>query len=181
MNDGLRQRIIGALVLLVLALIFLPMVFNFKGIRDIQRESRIPPAPQIEPVTVPEPVRPARATASKPIKETYQFEESRAEQEEATGDSTEQPTVKPGLNDQGLPLGWVIQVGSFRERDKAEALESKLLKDDYRAYIREARRSGQVLYRVYVGPSIDKTQALADQKRIDAEYGVKSLLLRFEA
>ncbi len=180
MNDGLKQRIIGAVVLMVLALIFLPMVFNFKGIRDIDRASRIPSRPQIEPVTVPEPVRPEITEASRLPDEAYQFDKSRTEQEQGEPEDS-QLASESVLNDRGLPSGWVIQVGSFSEEDKAKGLESKLLKDNFRAYVREAESQGRSLYRVYVGPNIDKQHALADQKKINEKYNVKSLLLKFEA
>ena len=192
MNDGLKQRVVGAIVLVVLAVIFLPMAFNFSGERHIDRTSRIPERPVVEPVNVPEPVRPDEIKYPKPADKLYQFDKSRTElaaqaqqQESAAGEkpATEpktQPEPQPGpaLSKQGLPEGWVIQVGSFRESDKADKLEQSLLAEGYKAYTREARRQG--FYRVYVGPNVDKKHALAAQRKIDDKYRVKSLLLKFE-
>lgn len=52
MDDGLKQRIVGAFVLLVLAIIFVPVVFNRERIEPLERKTLIPPAPIIEPVVI---------------------------------------------------------------------------------------------------------------------------------
>lgn len=195
MNDGLKQRIIGALVLVVIAVIFLPMVFNFDTERVIDRTSQIPPRPQIEPVTVDEPDRPADIDYPNELDKAYQFDQSRTEAEVAAKEQQavsvdaekprdEQPAKPnepepPQLNEQNLPEGWVVQVGSFKEREKARQLVEKLLADGYKAYQKEAQR--QSYFRVYVGPNIDKGTALKHQQEIDRKYSVKSLLLKFES
>ncbi|WIO73060.1 SPOR domain-containing protein [Porticoccaceae bacterium LTM1] len=197
MNDGLKQRIVGALVLVVIAVIFLPMVFNFDAERIIDRTSQIPPRPQIEPVTVAEPDRPADIDYPAELDKAYQFDQSRTEveaeiaaakQQPGSSDAEmardEQPKVQnepepPKLSEQNLPEGWVIQVGSFKEQEKAQQLVEKLITDGYKAYQREARRQGY--FRVYVGPNIDKGTAQKHQQDIDRKYRVKSLLLKFES
>lgn len=64
-DNKFKQRIIGALVLIALAIIFLPMLFSSKDEHPLPRvEVPTPPAPvmppvpdiQVEPVQVPEPV-----------------------------------------------------------------------------------------------------------------------------
>lgn len=48
MDDGLKQRIVGALVLLALLVIFLPVLFDRNRVEPVDRTSQIPP-----PVSVP--------------------------------------------------------------------------------------------------------------------------------
>lgn len=198
MNDGLKQRVVGALVLVVLAVIFLPMVFDFRGERTIDRTSQIPERPQITPVVVPEATRPEGVVYPKPTDKVYQLDKPRADAERAAAaepaeESAQQdsqqsaqqakqknkPTVeKPALADNGLPVGWVVQVGSFKEQGKASKLEAQLIDDGYKAYTRHSRSQG--FYRVYVGPSVDKSQALTIKKAIDSKYRVSAMLLKFE-
>ena len=73
LNDGFKQRIVGALVLAALAVIFLPSLFDREGARYIDVTSQIPPAPDIQPIEIaaPEPVvgvapapAPRRSTAT---------------------------------------------------------------------------------------------------------------------
>ncbi|MEY4590562.1 MAG: hypothetical protein RL497_2638 [Pseudomonadota bacterium] len=83
MDDGLKQRIVGALVLLALLVIFLPVLFDRNRVEPVDRTSQIPPAisvpaapinPPVAPVLVesdmaPPPEQmlvPAESTAEKP-------------------------------------------------------------------------------------------------------------------
>ena len=52
MSNGLQQRIIGALVLGALGLVVLPIVFDFADPLKIDRQSRLPAAPEIKPIDV---------------------------------------------------------------------------------------------------------------------------------
>jgi len=47
MNDGLKQRIIGAVVLLALAVIFVPVIFDKERITPVDRNTQIPIMPPI--------------------------------------------------------------------------------------------------------------------------------------
>ncbi len=67
MNDGFKQRLVGAIVLLSVALILWPVVFSDSR-PDIDQVSQIPPTPAFKKYTVPELVRPqALAPISKPV------------------------------------------------------------------------------------------------------------------
>lgn len=58
MNDGLKQRLIGALVLAGLAVIFLPGFFKEQQMHQVDTRSQIPPRPEINPVVIsaPQPI-----------------------------------------------------------------------------------------------------------------------------
>lgn len=58
MQQATKQRIAGSVVLIALALIFLPIIFDGQGSYDTQISSRIPPAPIIIPMKNPVPTRP---------------------------------------------------------------------------------------------------------------------------
>jgi DedD protein len=52
-----------------------------------------------------------------------------------------------------------VQIGAFSNRAKAEQQVAELKKRRYAAFMLEYRASGQVLYRVRVGPEQDRARA----------------------
>lgn len=59
MDDGLKQRLVGAMVLVALGVLFIPVLFR-PAEQRVDRNSQIPPAPDFRQVPeVEEPVRPA--------------------------------------------------------------------------------------------------------------------------
>ena len=69
MNSGLKQRLIGALVLAGIAVIFLPGFFKQHVPYQVNTRSQIPPRPNITPVVIDKP-RASVTTASAPAPET---------------------------------------------------------------------------------------------------------------
>lgn len=171
-DDGLKQRIIGAVVLLALAVIFLPVLFDRERLQPIDTTTKIPPEPQIKPVVIAPPVKPADVVDLAPEpKDMYVPDEAAV--------ATEAPEPV-GLNASGSVKSWVLQVASFREEPHAKALKNKLMKDGYTAYTRKSQYKNGPVVRVYVGPKLDKDALVKVKEAIDAKYSVKSMLLEFK-
>lgn len=173
MEEKSKHRLIGALVLLSLAIIFLPsLIYRDNATQEIivRSQAPIPPAPTIEPVEIsspPTPLEPAVRQES-----TLLFEP-----EEPT--PTEETIVSPRLTEKGVPEGWLIQVASLSLKKSAEVLVSRLKADSYSAYWESAQTQQGERYRVFVGPQIDKARAEKAKAAIDQSYKVSSRLLRF--
>ncbi len=60
----------------------------------------------------------------------------------------------PQLDDTGLPYAWILQVGTFDDRQKAQKLANKLVTIGYYAFIQEREHLNKPIV-VYVGPKID--------------------------
>ena len=58
MNQNTKQRLVGTIVLLALALIFLPILFDGDGDYRPRLSSRIPGPPAVPPLEEPVPTRP---------------------------------------------------------------------------------------------------------------------------
>lgn len=172
MNSGAKQRITGAFVLLALALIFFPLLFDFSDERRVDKDSTIPPQPDIKPAEIPEPVRPDNIIPAPSDTEIFTVED---EDEVAP-----QTAVQPALDQQGVPEAWVIQVASFRERQAALAMEQTLQADGYKSFVQEARATGDTTYRVLVGPKILIQDAQNEKQQIDRKYRVDALIMRFK-
>jgi DedD protein len=80
-------------------------------------------------------------------------------------------TATPGLQ------RWVLQLGSFSKKGNAEALVGKLRGQGFNAYTESFPVAGKgTMFRVKVGPELEKKSALATQKKLQ-QRGTKALLL----
>lgn len=183
----------GASVLIALAIIFLPSFFQKTERVEIDTRSQIPEAPYIEPIVINKPVKPKGVVVPK-VSELFQpapqpssggvvkenVKSAAVKGKESIPKSViKKPTVDAKLNAKGVPLGWVLQVASFKSKDSAEKFVKTLSKGNDRAYIKSVKTDQGQFYRVFLGPLIDKNQAVAKQKEIDKAHKVKSQLLRF--
>lgn len=191
-----KQRMVGALVLVALAVIFLPMLFSRE---DEQRQIQVdaPTAPQmpvmppvqVEPVAVPEPqviaqesapveqeVVPAPApVASKPAvaapKPPAVTPAQTVAQAPAKLDTT-QKRVDPN----GLPISWSVQLVSLSNRASADNLQKNLRNQGYNAYV---RTSGG-MNRVFVGPLLERAEADRLRDLLGKQQNLKGFVVRFQ-
>lgn len=177
MDDGLKQRLVGAVVLAALAVIFLPSLFNEDSRRRVDTRTQVPASPGIKTVEIQDPVRPQGIPQAKPAEQMYQMLEPDAE--DAEDAEVDDKPVASRLNDEGVPLAWVVQVASFKSLDRAEALRDELLGEGYKAFVRTAKTSKGPTSRVFVGPKLDKQRALAIKEELDREHQVESMVLKF--
>ncbi len=181
MTPGLRQRVVGALVLVALAIVFLPMLLDLGGSYTVDTTRRIPPAPEIKPVQIAQPELPADLLPAKEEKSIFALEEKEEVQGKSSGLEDKKAVAdEPRLTKHGLPEAWVIQVGSFKDKSNAEELRERLISVSYKAFVRAADVEGVKKYRVFVGPKGVKNKLLADQRAIDKQFGIKSWLVKFE-
>ena len=179
MNNGLKQRLVGALVLTAIAVIFLPSLFTREERVVVDTTSLIPPAPDLKSVVISKPARlektPEKITAAPTPEQAFQPKEE-----------VSPPTVvteiaePPSLDTTGLPKAWTVQVASFIEPTRAEKLRDKLLADDYHAYSRELKTDKGEVTRVFIGPQISRQSALEIKMKIDKALSVNSLVLKFQ-
>lgn len=181
MNDILKQRLVGALVLIGLGVIFWPVVFVESERGGLDRSPQVEPMPVLEDVAIPapspledvEPVKPVQH-AIDPETAEEAFQDAAAEPSEADGAG-----VTPKLDEQGIPIAWVLQVVTVSSRDKAEAITAELVAEGYKAYHRSMRRDGKVLYQVFVGPVFERDKLAAVKREVDARLKVSAIIARY--
>jgi DedD protein len=78
----------------------------------------------------------------------------------------------------GLPVAWVVQVGSFSSRANAEKMTKELQSKGYKAFIVTAG-TGVGAARVYVGPKLSRERAEAQKNALDAALKIKAMVVRF--
>lgn len=179
MDEQLKRRLVGAVVLVALAVIAIPMLIGQRPGAGTDRLEGELPEGELAPfdsrllrdeIPGPETVIIAPATIVKP------FEEPADAPPPAAGRPDPAPEVKtvrktpPAKDRPSVPerhaqvdpklSAWVIQVGSFSQRDNAEDLVERLRKAGFDTMAPQpAQVSGKTVYRVQVGPEADRKRA----------------------
>ena len=179
LDKGLKQRMVGALVLVALAVIFLPMLFS----RPDEQRQIVVDAP-----AMPEhPVVPAEVPEPEPIPEPPQLPE--AEAEPAVAESAPAPAavvpppapsepVKPAshLDANSLPVSWSVQLASLSSRERAVELQQRLRSQGYNAYV----RSVDGMNRVFIGPVIERAEANRLRDQLNRQQKLNGFIVRFQ-
>lgn len=74
--------------------------------------------------------------------------------------------------------GYILQIASFRERDRAESLQKTIAANGVRASVEPAPvPNGEITYRVRVGPYSKLTEALEAAREIETKSGFRAIIL----
>ena len=239
MDEKLKRRLVGAIVLVSLAVIFVPMLLEEEPVVNSGiTESNIPPRPisnfssRILPRETGSQTPPAQSRPKPPIKSAVSAPKPHTELGSGASKPKSGPAPKPkpepkpetasskpkpeakvakptpkqkpepkaaklepkpeattptsGLNTQpsagqtrtGLSA-WVVQVASFGERKNAEKLVKQLIAKKLPAFMEQASVEGKTVFRVRVGPEIDKKKAEKIAALIEKVHKLKSKLRRY--
>lgn len=74
---------------------------------------------------------------------------------------------------------WTVQLASFIEKENALKLRSDLREQHEKAYIREKQSAGGRVFRVYVGPMVKAEDASAALKRLKQTHKLQGMVLRY--
>lgn len=152
-----RQRIIGAVVLVLLAVTFLPMLFDrTEPSREVRVE--VPPRPwmpQMRPLGEPEVPVP---------------------QAQAPDVTAETAVADEHLDGDGLPINWAVMVARVALPDEAMSLRAELAGQGLDSYVRREPD----WYAVYIGPFLDleKAEEHLDRFARDGEHDPR--LVRYQ-
>ncbi|MBD9369262.1 SPOR domain-containing protein [Xanthomonas sp. XNM01] len=155
MDTTLKQRLIGAVVLVALAVIFLPMLVQGpapdSGVADVS--TRVPDAPggeyetrELPMLSAPGDAQPASvAAAPQPASEAPA------------------PTpAQPAPADPAVAAGrWAVSFGAYASSRDADAVLSRLRQAGLEGFSEQATLNGRQAWRVRVGPYDDRAQAEA--------------------
>ncbi|WP_167145228.1 SPOR domain-containing protein [Pseudomonas sp. OTU750018] len=195
LDKGLKQRMVGALVLLALAVIFLPMLLSREDeSQRVQVDAPEMPAalqaPEVElqPVVVPEPQllpdEPIGADAEQSMEsgEPVVAEQPAAPVTPVTPAAEPEPVVaapSPApskLDANSLPISWSVQLASLSSSDGAQKLQKTLRSQGYNAYI----RSVDGMNRVFVGPLIERAEADRLRDQLNRQHKLNGFVVRFQ-
>ena len=202
MASIIRQRIAGSLVLVALALVFWPIIFVDPDLEDSIVLDPMPPRPAIDESPIPAPKshrdRIETTVAPPQVDEQEQRNADSAtlieETDSLTGDAentlpekstletletrTEAPVIDP-RDAAGHAKAWVLQVATMSSRQGASNLVEALRKKGYTAFSRPLERNDQTLWRVQIGPKLERAALARMKPKIDDALGVNSVLIRY--
>ena len=205
MDQNIKNRLVGIIVIFALAVIFLPMILDGSGVRKDQFDVEIPAQPEIEASVdietkivelnasveaVPELEQRYvdEASSDEPVKsEQPAKSETVAKAVSQDPEPTEEPeTPKPEAAIEEAPPkpsgdSFVLQVGSFQDRGKALAQRDRVRKSNISAvFIEQFESNGKPVYRVRLGPFINRQQARVAQNKINAKHDIDGIIMKYE-
>jgi len=139
---SLQQRLLGAILLIALGVIFIPVLLDGAGYKSRQqRDIEIPPRPVFPPM---------EEVALKPAVPTHieQEQNKPTPPSVAVAPPPEHETVPP-------PAAFTLQVATFSKEAAAVALRDKLRKKGHTAYVDSTSGSKGTRYRVRIGPELE--------------------------
>lgn len=193
MDERLKQRIIGAVVLIVAAVVFLPMLLSGQD-ETVQVEVEVPEAPLLdrEPIA---PVEPAELPPAPTVAAMPETLEPAPAPVEPVATPEPAPVVEPAPEPETVSAApepapepappatgdWVIQLGSFSSAANAEGLSQTLRTQGYNAYTHAVTVQGNAITRVYVGPLASREAANRLRDELERKRGNKGLVVAYDA
>jgi DedD protein len=157
MEVQFQQRIVGAIVLVTLGVIFIPALLDGSGYKSRQvQDIEIKDKPEFPPL---------QQKKIKPI--VTPLESIKTQQHKALESDPKEPHKK-------VIKSFALQVGTFSSNENAEKLRDTLRKSGYTTFVQKSQYKGKTSYKVRVGPEIEMSvlnkwkKELSKSHKIDA-------------
>lgn len=167
MDRALQERVIGAIVLVVLAVLIVPVFLDgpandtetvVKSVTLPGQNARQPATKKIvlnrdrtEPVPAKAPVVAAQSAPVPDERESPQSARPSATTTTADRDAAAVPASSTGM--------WAVQLGSFSNQENAERLAASLRTQGYAAFLSKLNTATASMHRVRIGPQKDRDSA----------------------
>ena len=197
MAAALKNRLVGTVILVAVAVIILPDMLDGKKSSNGDVFVNVPSAPAKKPIVNPEPFpderveasaqRPVEIVNEKPVDEPDSPAESAPETRSdstakvnnSPNDDLARQTVVEAPEESEQNNSWVIQLGSFRHQKNVKQLLDKLENAGYRAFSRPIETSSGPLTKVFVGPNLNKRELDGAISHLQELTGLRGKVTRF--
>ena len=205
MESGLKQRLVGAVVLVALAVIFLPMLLDGSGARErLNEDIAIPEQPEAPESRLEQDGPGSDNGGAEATLATDDFGDGGTAAGEDTGEppaatqaraSVDSPAPEEeSAHDEGMAPaeatdagdadaapaeGWVVQVGSFQRETNAIVLRDRLREAGFDASTEQVEANGGTMWRVWLGPVAEREQGEALERRIEDHRGGNALVMEY--
>ena len=203
MDRQLKQRVVGAAVLVMVGGIFIPLFLDNSSVeRELPEVPSIPPLPQtnfssrVVPLSESDidaleqrsranvtPPRPPESVPE-PAPLNSDTDVTKAQSAAMATDST--PAAEPSMEKITVPspragvAAWTVQLGSFANDANAKRLIEKLRADGYPAYLQRQAGADATEFKVRVGPQIRRDEAEKVLLQLQQKFALKGMLLRYQ-
>jgi len=182
MERALKERIIGAVVLVIVVVLVVPIFLDgppdesevvservlLPGQDDQKTQTVVLDRDRTDPVPATSSPTPARQEPARvdpePVAEEQKQPEPKTPIPKPAPDPVKEPVAEqPAASTTGM---WAVQLGSFSNKDNAEKLAADLRKQGYAAFLSQLAQDGGQLHRVRIGPQKDRESAEAMASRL---------------
>ena len=160
MEAPLKQRIVGAIVLVTLGVIFIPALLDGSGYKsrqvqdiEIKEKPDFPPlsSKRVEPIPTP-------------------IDDIKKQQSKALADDPKKPDKQPIKS-------FALQVGTFDSNENAMKMQKQLHKDGYTAYIHKSVSKSKTSYKVRIGPELEHSKLDKIKARIKKTHKIDGYIV----
>ncbi len=175
MDQNLKHRLTGAIILVSVAVIFIPVILEGPDNEWAPLSHSIPEAPQMDfkahldvPAPIPAPVKPtAVPKPAEPEKTAVPVLASKPAPELAK-------QVQPATENLS---GWYVQVGSFSQELNASGLGKRLELSGYETRLQKTTTKTGYAWRVMVGPGKTRGAAEKLRDRLAKDHQLKGIVI----
>ena len=203
MDEITKRRVIGAAVLVALGVIFIPMFLNDQSFENKLSNSDLNNLDIPVPLQATEKIEPNEVSLLEENAMQFSIETlsdsaddtdnklPNSDDKSSEGpyegvNASETGSTRGSVGDQevreehrGDTRAWVIQFGSFMKEENAVNLLEQLRNRGYAAFITPVQLDANSLYKVRVGPQLDRDESLQIQARIESEFSLKGILINY--
>ncbi len=193
-EERLRERLVGAVVLTAVAVIFVPMVFEGRSGNDQAPMARsqagftssILPADHPSRTADVVEVEPAVGPISAHDEPSQDLAPDRGSQVRGLNRNTkrspklpEAETLSDRASVDASRAGWVVQLASFSREANAKILRAKLVARGFGAFIEKTTTTRSSMYRVRVGPTSGRQQAQDLRAALQQAVSLQGVVVRY--
>ena len=191
MDQQLKERLIGIIVLVLFAVIFIPMFFTGTNDSILKNKENASISKESEFISK---LKPMTDTATDSNTENIELapvvEESLAPVVEESLAPVVEESLAPVVeeipfNQEMLKtdavgqMNWVVQVGSFSSKDNAEKLNQKVKKAGFRSFVNPITQNSKIMHQVCLGPEYDETDAKNLLKEIKNKMKLDGIVKKY--
>ncbi len=195
MQQQLKERLVGAAILVVIAVIFIPMLLTGPIESGTITETNIPERPteklnpginipahptekfNLELIPIIDTIDPRTLVNAGDVRDDAQPTTEIVTTEASVKPKTEPAKVVSVVANPSIPAdivkdrpanltAWVVQLGSFISKENAEKLRLRLINSGFPAFVESLEQNNKTVYRVRVGPELLRADADAVLKKI---------------
>ena len=187
-----KEKLFGLIVIISLAVIFLPMLFKShdkshdqklihnepepqdgeKNLEIVINSSELENTPEASPSEINAPINEKHASTES-VKKDVKKEEVTKKTERVKNEKLKKQIIE-------RKVGWVVQLGLFAKPKHATDLVVKLRSAGYPAYTRVVRRDNHELIFVLVGPYLKKSDARKLISALETQFKIEGIMVHHE-
>lgn len=202
-----QHRIVGAIILVIAAIVVVPMVLEEEQLdsqksgsdfkltdkdakvyvskaEDIRRAQNEKLIKKIQPETNQQSIKSVTPPAikSSPVEAVAKPAKEQPEQEKPKTAKTKPAPEKEkqvARVDKIIKKGWVVQIGTYSDSANAKKVRASLIRHGHHVRLEKVKLPKGKATRVRVGPFSDRGKAITTMSRIERDIGLQGVVLKY--